>query len=137
MVSACAMIEQPRPFFQAFTRQLYKQPNGNNFAANYPLTSRQIQDQEQTNRSLRQRELAQDRVETERQGCEARAAVKRHNRELAHVEHDRAIEEAIIRAQAQKHHVIQQRDQEERLAMELERIKLDRFRETKMRQQIR
>lgn len=127
------MIEQPRPLFQAFTRQLYRQPHGNN----YPLTNRQIQDQEQTNRSLRQRELAQDRFETERQGCEARAAMKRYNRELAHAEHDRAIEEAIIRAQAQKHHGIQQRDQEERLAMELERIKLDRFRETKMRQQIR
>lgn len=123
--------------FQAFARQLHRQSIGNHFTGDYQLRNRLIEDQQQTSRSLQERELRQDRCETERQGCEARAAIKRYNRELAQVEHDRAMEEALIRAQAQKHQVNQQRNQEERLALEMERIKLDDFRKTKMRQQIR
>jgi hypothetical protein len=71
------------------------------------------------------------------QEFEAKAANKRHIRELGRVERDRAMEEAIIRAQSDKNRAIETRNQEERLAMELERIKLDKLRDEKMRQQIR
>lgn len=63
--------------------------------------------------------------------------MKRYNRELAYAEQDRAMEAAIIRAQMEKTLASQRREQDERLAMELERSKLNRFRDTKMRQQIR
>lgn len=63
--------------------------------------------------------------------------MKRYNRELAYVEQDRAMEAAIIRSQMEKNLAGQRREQNERLAMELERSKLNQFRDTKMRQQIR
>jgi hypothetical protein len=71
------------------------------------------------------------------QEFEAKAVNKRHIRELARVERDRAMEEAIIRAQAEKQLASEARSQEERLATELERIKLDKLRDEKTRQQIR
>jgi hypothetical protein len=71
------------------------------------------------------------------QQFEANAVNKRYTRELARVERDRTMEEAIIRAQFQKNSSIERRNEEERLAMELERIKHDKLRDEKTRQQIR
>jgi len=71
------------------------------------------------------------------QEFEAKAVNKRHIRELARVERDRAMEEAIIRAQTEKKLASEARSQEERLATELERIKHEKLRDEKMRQQIR
>ena len=64
-------------------------------------------------------------------------ANKRHIREQARVERDRAMEQAIIRAQCEKQLTAEARSQEERLATELERIKHEKLRDEKMRQQIR
>ncbi len=71
------------------------------------------------------------------QEFETKAANKRHIRELARVERDRALEQALIQAQSEKKLAAEARSQEERLAMELERIKLDKLRDYKMRQHIR
>ena len=71
------------------------------------------------------------------QHFEARAVNKRYVREQARIERDRAMEDAIIRAQCEKKLAAEARGQEERLAMELERIKYDKLRDEKMRQQIR
>jgi hypothetical protein len=71
------------------------------------------------------------------QEFEAKAANKRHTRERTRVERDRAMEEAIIRTQVEKKLETEARSQEERLATELERIKHDKLRDEKMRQQIR
>lgn len=79
----------------------------------------------------------QGRIQTEMQELEVRAANKRYIREQTRADRDRAMEEAIIRAQNEKRVAAESRGQEERLAMELERIKLDKLRDGKMRQQIR
>ncbi len=71
------------------------------------------------------------------QEFEAKAANKRYIREQARAERDRAMEEAIIRAQCEKKLATEARSQEERLATELERIKHEKLRDEKMRQQIR
>ena len=63
--------------------------------------------------------------------------MKRSSREVAHVEQERAMEAAIIRTQTEKNLASQRREQDEQLAMGLERTKLNQFRDTKMRQQIR
>lgn len=76
-------------------------------------------------------------METEMQEFEAKAAMKRHIREQARVERDRAMEEAVIRAQCEKKLAAEARSQEERLASELERVKYEKVRDEKMRQQIR
>jgi hypothetical protein len=98
------------------------------------MTARQ---DEEANRRFRQKELVQGRLQTEIQQFEDRAGGKRHVREMTRAEHDRAMEEAIIRAQFQKSLSIQKRNEDERLAAELERIKHNKFRDEKMRQQIR
>ncbi|CAF4169638.1 unnamed protein product, partial [Rotaria magnacalcarata] len=71
------------------------------------------------------------------QEFEAKASTKRNIREQARVERDRATEESIIRAQTEKKSAAETRSQEERLATELERIKHEKLRDEKMRQQIR
>jgi hypothetical protein len=86
---------------------------------------------------LNERQLHQGRIETEMQEFEAKAANKRYIREQARAERDRATEEAIIRAQCEKKLATEARSQEERLATELERIKHEKLRDEKMRQQIR
>ena len=71
------------------------------------------------------------------QEFEAKAANKRLIREQARADRDRAMEQAIIKAQCEKQLATEARSQEERLAMELERIKHEKTRDEKMRQQIR
>lgn len=93
--------------------------------------------EEEENRAFRQRQLHQGRVETEMQEFEGKAAMKRNIREQARVERDRAMEEGVIRAQCEKKLAAEARSQEERLASELERIKHEKLRDNKMRQQIR
>jgi hypothetical protein len=105
--------------------------------ANSWFANQNARREEEANRALRQRQLTQGRIETEMQEFEAKAANKRNLREQARAERDRAMEEAIIRAQCEKKLAVEARSQEERLAMELERIKLDKLRDEKMRQQIR
>lgn len=118
------------------TRQLYKQQGGSNTANNW-FTNQNARREDEANRNLREKQLHQGRIETEMQEFEAKAANKRHLREVARVERDRAMEEAIIRAQTEKKLAFEARNQDERLATELERIKLEKFRDEKMRQQIR
>ncbi len=101
------------------------------------FANQNAQREQEADRSLRERQLTQGRIETEMQEFEVKAANKRHTRELARVERDRAMEEAIIRAQVEKKLSSEARSQEERLATELERIKHDKLRDEKMRQQIR
>ena len=71
------------------------------------------------------------------QEFEAKATNKRYVREQARVERDRAMEDAIIRTQIEKKLATDARGQEERLAAELDRIKHEKLRDEKMRQQIR
>ena len=118
------------------TRQVYKQQGGSNTANNW-FTNQDARREEEANRNLREKQLHQGRVETEMQEFEAKAANKRYVRELARVERDRAMEEAIIRAQTEKKLASDARSQDKRLAAELERIKLEKLRDEKMRQQIR
>ena len=86
---------------------------------------------------MRQRDLHQGRIQAEMREIEANAGNKRLLREQARADRDRATEEAIIRAQTEKKLASEARSQEERLAMELERVKLEKLRDQKMRQQIR
>lgn len=115
------------------TRQLNKNQTGNSSWFN----NQNAQREQEADRAFRQRQLNQARIDTEMQEFEAKAANKRHVREQARIERDRAMEEAIIRAQCEKKLAAEARSQEERLAAELERVKLDKLRDEKMRQQIR
>ena len=118
---------------KALTRQINKnQGGGNSWFAN-----QNAQREQEADRAVRQRELTRGRMETEMQEFEAKAANKRHVREQARVERDRGMEEALIRAQCEKKLASEARSQEERLATELERIKHEKLRDEKMRQQIR
>jgi hypothetical protein len=119
------------------TRQIHKNQGGSNNAASSWFTNQNAQREQENNRNLRERQLMQGRIETEMQEFEAKAVNKRHIREQARVERDRAMEEAVIRAQCEKKLASEARSQEERLATELERIKHEKLRDEKMRQQIR
>ena len=68
---------------------------------------------------------------------EERAEAKRNFKQQIRVNRELEMEESIRRAEADK--VIRQEhhEQEERLASELERFKLDQLRDNKMRQQLR
>ena len=123
--------------FQALTRQIYKQQGGTSGGSNSWFADQNARREQEADRTLRQRQLAQGRIDTEMQDFEAKAANKRYVREQARVERDRAMEEGIIRAQCEKKLASEARSQEERLATELERIKHDKLRDEKMRQQIR
>lgn len=68
---------------------------------------------------------------------EDKATVKRAFREQAHLSREQQIQESLIRAETDKIMRTQVYEQEERLARELERIKLDQMRDEKMRQQLR
>ena len=81
--------------------------------------------------------MHQGRIEAEMQQFEANAMNKRLLREQARSERDRAMEDAIIRAQCEKKLAAEARSQDERLASELERVKHEKLRDEKMRQQIR
>ncbi|CAF2750678.1 unnamed protein product [Rotaria sp. Silwood2] len=121
----------------ALTRQLYKQQGSSSNGGNSWIANQNVRRQQEADRTLRERQLAQGRIDTEMQEFEAKATNKRHVREQARVERDRAMEEAIIKAQCEKKLSTEARSQEERLAMELERIKHEKLRDEKMRQQIR
>jgi hypothetical protein len=123
--------------FQALTRQIYKQQGGTSGGSNSWFADQNARREHEADRTLRTRQLAQGRIDTEMQEFEAKATNKRHVREQARVERDRAMEEGIIRAQCEKKLAADARGQEERLAAELERIKHDKVRDEKMRQQIR
>lgn len=101
------------------------------------FANQNAQREQEADRALRQRELRQARIETEMQEFETKATNKRHVREQARVERDRAMEQSLIRAQCEKTLAAEARSQEERLAVELERIKHEKTRDEKMRQQIR
>jgi hypothetical protein len=68
---------------------------------------------------------------------EEKASIKRSLREDALRAQEEDTHNAIINAQAEKVMRKKAYDQEERLALELERVKLDKLRDEKMRQQIR
>ncbi|CAF3243731.1 unnamed protein product, partial [Rotaria sp. Silwood2] len=121
----------------ALTRQLYKHQGGSNTGTSNWIANQNARREQEADRIFRERQLAQGRIETEMQEFEMKATNKRNTREQARVERDRAMEEAIIRAQSEKKSAAEARSQEERLATELERIKLDKIRDEKMRQQIR
>ena len=120
-------------FLQALTRQLKTHQGGNSSW----YANQNAQREQEADRALRQRELNQARIQSEMQEFEAKATNKRYVREQARVERDRAMEEALIRAQCEKKLAADARSQEERLAVELERIKHEKVRDEKMRQQIR
>ena len=123
--------------FQALTRQIHKHQGGASGGSNSWFADQNARREQEADRTLRTRQLAQGRIDTEMQEFEAKAANKRYVREQARVERDRAMEEGIIRAQCEKKLAADARGQEERLATELERIKHDKLRDEKMRQQIR
>ena len=116
---------------------MYKHQGGSNNSTNSWFANQNARREQEADRTLRERQLAQGRIETEMQEFEVKAVNKRYIREQARVERDRAMEEAIIRAQTEKKLAVEARSQEERLAMELERIKHEKLRDEKMRQQIR
>ncbi len=68
---------------------------------------------------------------------EEKSKIKRENREQARINREREMEEALARSEMEKLHKKQVLEQEERLAIELERHKLEQLRDTKMRQQLR
>ncbi|UJR33162.1 hypothetical protein I4U23_020618 [Adineta vaga] len=121
----------------AFTRQLNQQQGTSTNNANNWYANQYARREEEADRVLRERQLMKGRIDTEMQDFEAKAANKRYIREQARVDRDRAMEEGIIRTQNEKRLASESRGQEERLAKELERIKLDKLRDEKMRQQIR
>ncbi|CAF1019183.1 unnamed protein product [Rotaria sordida] len=121
----------------ALTRQLYKHQDGSSTSTSNWNANQNARREQEADRILRERQLAQDRIETEIQEFEAKAINKRNIREQARIERDRAMKEVIIRAQSKKKLAVEARNQEERLATELERIKLEKIRDEKMRQQIR
>ncbi|CAF2091127.1 unnamed protein product [Rotaria magnacalcarata] len=120
----------------ALTRQLHKQQGGSSGTTSW-IANQNARREQEADRTLRERQLAQGRIEAEMQEFEAKASTKRNIREQARVERDRATEESIIRAQTEKKTAAETRSQEERLATELERIKHEKLRDEKMRQQIR
>jgi len=119
------------------TRQLNKQQGGSSSNTNNWYANQYARREQEADRTLRERRLVQDRIDTEMQDFEAKAVNKRYIREQARADHDRAMEEGIIKAQCEKKLAAEARGQEERLAMELERLKLEKTRDEKMRQQIR
>ncbi|UJR14027.1 hypothetical protein I4U23_001026 [Adineta vaga] len=121
----------------ALTRQLHKQQGGSANNANSWYANQYARREEEAQRTVQQRQLNQGRIETEMQEFEAKAANKRYIREQARADRDRAMEEAVIKAQCEKKLVAEARSQEERLAIELERVKHEKTRDEKMRQQIR
>ena len=80
-----------------------------------------------------QRQHMLDRV------CESeeKSALKRDYREQARINKEREIEESLIRGEQEKWRKKAAIEQEERLAIELERCKLEQTRDAKMRQQLR
>lgn len=68
---------------------------------------------------------------------EDRINAKRNFREQTKISREREIEESLYRAQVEKANKLQVKEQEESLAVELERYKLDILRDSKMRQQLR
>jgi hypothetical protein len=68
---------------------------------------------------------------------EERAEAKRNFKQQIRINRELEMEESIRRAEADKALRQQEYEQEERLASELERFKLDQLRDTKMRQQLR
>lgn len=68
---------------------------------------------------------------------EERVQAKRAYREQALIDREREIEESLRRAESERVARVEKRDQEERLATELERIKIEQMRDAKMRQQLR
>jgi hypothetical protein len=69
--------------------------------------------------------------------CEETSALKRSYREQATRQREQEINDSIIRAQTDKLLRQQAYEQEEKLARELERIKLEKLRDEKMRQQLK
>ena len=69
--------------------------------------------------------------------CEDTSAIKRSYREEALRRQEQELQESILRAQTDKVLRQQAYDQEQRLALELERVKLDKLKDEKMRQQLR
>ncbi|CAF3946994.1 unnamed protein product [Rotaria magnacalcarata] len=110
--------------------------SNNNATINW-IANQNTQRELEADRVLRERQLAQGRIETEMQQFAGNAVNKRHVREQARVERDRAMEYSIIQAQTEKQQATEIRSQNERLAAELERVKLEKFRDEKMRQQVR
>ena len=68
---------------------------------------------------------------------EEKAAIKRSYRQQTLMEKERQMEEALIRNETERVMKQQAREQEERLAAELERYKIEQLRDNKMRQQLR
>ena len=68
---------------------------------------------------------------------EERSAAKRTFRQQTLIEQERQMEESMRRAHDEKQARTQALEQEEKLAMELERHKLEQLRDAKMRQQLR
>ncbi|CAF3228112.1 unnamed protein product [Rotaria socialis] len=110
--------------------------SSNNATINW-IANQNTQRELEADRVLRERQLTQGRIETEMQQFAGNTVNKRHVREQARVERDRAMEDSIIRVQTEKQQATEMRSQNERLAAELERVKLEKFRDEKMRQQVR
>jgi hypothetical protein len=68
---------------------------------------------------------------------EEKVIAKRNYRIQEQVNKEKEIEESLIRAQGERIFKQQARDQEEKLATELERFKIEQLRDAKMRQQLR
>ena len=68
---------------------------------------------------------------------EEKSAAKRAYRQQNLIDKERQMEESMIRAHEEKVSRQQALEQEEKLALELERHKLDQLRDAKMRQQLR
>ena len=68
---------------------------------------------------------------------EEKSALKRQYRQEAAKNREMEIQESIIRAQTDKLLRQQAMEQEDRLAKELERLKLEKLKDQKMRQQLR
>ena len=68
---------------------------------------------------------------------EEKSALKRQYRQDAIRNREQEIQDSIIRAQTDKILRQQAMEQEERLAKELERLKLEKLKDQKMRQQLR
>lgn len=81
--------------------------------------------------------LAWEKLQTANLSSEERSEDKRFIRRFQMEQKEREMEEAIMKAERDKHIKNEQQRQEESLAIELEKIKLDQTRDEKMRQQIR
>jgi hypothetical protein len=68
---------------------------------------------------------------------EEKVSAKRNYRQQAQINREREIEESFIRAHNDKLIKQQTLEQEEKLASELERYKIEQLRDSKMRQQLR